>query len=130
MAPGLVLEGFLMDTPERSNLVLHGLLWAFTNRQATWGRYFFTLLRLLVIITLLEFLRRVFYDQWFSLWCQNRISLSSFTRRSSVEHSWAMYPLAILAHITSFYTSSRLMGGLDGISVEVGRSSTAFRHWS
>ena len=37
MAPGMVLEGFLMDPPESLFLFLHGLLWDFINRKATQG---------------------------------------------------------------------------------------------
>ena len=37
MAPGLVSKGFLVDPPERLPLVFHGLLWEFSNRQATQG---------------------------------------------------------------------------------------------
>ena len=37
MALGLVSEGFLIDPPECLPLSLHGLLWEFSNSQATQG---------------------------------------------------------------------------------------------
>ena len=37
MDPVLVSEGFLIDPPECLTLVLHGLLWVLSNRQATQG---------------------------------------------------------------------------------------------
>ena len=67
MSPGLVLEGLLMDLTERLPLVLHGLLWDFTNSQATQGDNVFTLLRILVIIPILESLRRDLNYRWFIL---------------------------------------------------------------
>ena len=60
MDPGLVLEGFPMNPPKRLPLALHGLLWDFLNRQATQGGNLFALLCFLVIIPLLESLRRDF----------------------------------------------------------------------
>ena len=60
MAPGMVSEGLLMDPPERLPLVLHGLWWDFPNMHATQGGNLFTLLCFLVIIPLLESLRRDF----------------------------------------------------------------------
>ena len=67
MDPGLVLEGFLTDPTKRMPLVLHGILWGFTNSQATQGGNFFTLLSFLDIIPLLESLTRDLNYQWFIL---------------------------------------------------------------
>ena len=40
MDPGLVSKGFLIDPPEFLTLVLHVLLWEFTNSQDTkWGDF-------------------------------------------------------------------------------------------
>ena len=35
MSPGMVSEGFLIDPPDCLSLVLHVLLWEFTNKHAT-----------------------------------------------------------------------------------------------
>ena len=37
VAPGLVLEGFMMDLAKSLTLVLHGFLWDFPNMQTTQG---------------------------------------------------------------------------------------------
>ena len=49
---------------------------------------------------------------------------------SYVDHILAVSSLVKLAPITSFYTSSRLMGISDGISVGVRRYYPASGHWS
>ena len=67
MDPGLVLEGFLTDPTKRMPLVIHGILWGFTNSQATQGDNVFTLLRILVIIPILESLRKDLNYRWFIL---------------------------------------------------------------
>ena len=67
MSPGLVSKSFLIHLPDCFYLVLHGLLWGFTNRQATQGGGVLTLLVFLGIIPLLESLRRYLKEQWFSL---------------------------------------------------------------
>ena len=54
MEPGLVSKGFLMDPPDHLPLVIHGLLWELSNRQAKQGGIFLTLLSLLGIRPLLE----------------------------------------------------------------------------
>ena len=128
MDPGLVLEGFLMDPLERLPLVLHGLLWDYPNMQATKGGNFFTLPIFLGNIPLLESPRRDLNDQWFSLWCQTRSSLSSCPRKCSVDHSLAMSSLLRFATIKYFCTSYRLMGSFDGLSIGFRISSTASRH--
>ena len=52
MALGLVSEVFLIYPPECLTLVLHGILWDFTNKKATQGGTFMILLIFLDIITL------------------------------------------------------------------------------
>ena len=81
MASGLVSEVFLIELPKNLPLVIHGLLWDFTNKQATQGGSFLILLILLGIITLLDSLRRDLKEKWFSLWCQTRIYLPYHTKR-------------------------------------------------
>ena len=54
MDPGMVYEGFLMDPTDNLTLVLHGLLWELSNRQATQGGSFLTFLRFLGISLLLD----------------------------------------------------------------------------
>ena len=102
MDPGLLSEEFLIDPLESLPLVLYGLLWDFPNIQATQGRSFMILMSFLDIIPLSYSLMRDLKEQWFSLWCQSRISLSSRPRRSSVDHSLSMSPLVISAHILYF----------------------------
>ena len=75
MDPGLVSEGFLIDTLECLPLVLHGLLWYFPNNQATKGGGVMILLIFLGIITLLDSTTMDLKEQWFILWCQTRSSL-------------------------------------------------------
>ena len=58
MALGLVSESSLIDTLECLPLVLHCLLWDFTNIKATSGVSFLILLRFLGIILLLDSLTR------------------------------------------------------------------------
>ena len=57
LAPGLVSEVFLINPPERLPLILHGLLWDFSNSQATLGGSFPTLWILLGIIPFFDHLR-------------------------------------------------------------------------
>ena len=97
------------------------------NIQATQGGIFLILLIFLGIIPILGSLMREFKDQWFSMWCQTRSSLSSRHRRSSVEHRLAMSSLVSSDPITYFSTSSRLVGILDGLLVGVRNYSTAYR---
>ena len=75
MSPGLVSEGFLIDSPGCLSLVIHGLLWDFQNRQATQGGGVLIFLRFLGIIPLLDNLRRYLKEKLFSMWCQTRSSL-------------------------------------------------------
>ena len=63
----MVSEGFLINPPECLTLVLHSMLLGFTNRQATPGGGFLTLLIFLGIITLLDNMRRDLVVQWFSM---------------------------------------------------------------
>ena len=103
----MLSEGFLIDPPESLPLLLHGLLWVFTNIYETQGGSFLTLLNFLGIIPLFDSLKRYLKDQWFRLWCQTRISISSRTKGSSVDHSLAMYFLVSSAPTVSFSTSSK-----------------------
>ena len=123
----MVSEGFLIDPPECFPFFLHGILWDFPNNQATEGGSFLISLRLLVITPLLDSLRRYLKEQWFSLWCQIRIYLYSHIKSSSVENILDMYSLIRLAPITSFSTSSKLVGIWNGLSVGVRRSYPASR---
>ena len=68
MAPGLFSEGFLVDPFGCLPLVLHGLLWDFTNIQATQGGSFMIFLVLLVIIPLFGSIMRDSKEQWFIMW--------------------------------------------------------------
>ena len=95
MAPGMVSEGFLVDSPECLPLILHGLLWYFPNNQATQWGVFMTLVIFMGIITLLDNLSRYLKLRWFSLWQQTRSYLLSHNKRSSVDHSLAMSYLVI-----------------------------------
>ena len=81
-----------------------------------------TMLILLGGIPLLVSLRGYFKDQWFSLWCQIRISLLSRPKRSLVDHRLVMYSLIILCPTVYLFTSSKLVGIGDGLSVRVSRS--------
>ena len=90
MASGLVSEAFLVNLLECLPLVLHRLLWEFPNLQATQGGSFLISLSFHGIIPLLDSLMRYLKEKLFSLWFQTRISLSSRTRISSVEHSLDM----------------------------------------
>ena len=129
---GLVSEGFLIDTLECLPLVFYGLLWNFPNMKETQGGIFFISLRLLGIIFLLDSPRRDFKDKWFSLWCQNRSPLLSYTRSPSVDHSLSMYYLLRSTPIAYFSTSYRLVGIWDGLLVEVRRYYPEFRilYWT
>ena len=102
MAPVMVYGGFLIDPPECLPLVLHGPLWDFPNKKATQGGSILIFLSFLGIISLLESLGKYFKDQWFILWCQTRISLSSHPKGSLVYHSLAVSSLVILAPIEYF----------------------------
>ena len=70
-----------------------------------------TLLGFLMIITLLDNLRRDFKVKWFNLWLQTRSSLSYFTKRSSVDHSLAISPLKSSDTTKSLFASYKLVGG-------------------
>ena len=93
IALGLVSEGFLIDQLEFLPLVFHGLLWEFPNMQATLWRSFLILLSFLGSIPLLDSTMRDMKEQWFSVCYQHKISLSSRTRTSLVDHSLAMSSL-------------------------------------
>ena len=85
------------------------------------------MLSFLVIIPLLDSLRRYFKDRWFSLWCQTSRSPSSHPKMSSVDHSLAIFSLVISDPTTSFSTSSKLVYICYGLSVGVRSSSPAYR---
>ena len=126
MTLGLVYKCFLIDLHECLTLVLHGLLWEFPNIEGKQGFFFLVLLSFLGITRLLDTLLRYLKEQCISLWCQNRIYLSSCRRRSSVGHILAISSLMRLATIVSFSTSSRLVRIWYGILVGVRKSSRAF----
>ena len=65
---GLVSEGLLIDPLDCLPLVLHGILWDFTNKQSKQGGSFLILLRFLGIIPLLDIMRKYLKDKWFILW--------------------------------------------------------------
>ena len=127
MATGVVSEGLLVDPPKCLPLVLHGLLWEFTNKQATQGWSFLILLSFLGIITLLDSPRRDLKEQCFSLWCQTRGSLLSRPKTSLFDHSLAMSSPVSSYPTSSLSKSSKLLGIWDGISVRVRRSYPASR---
>ena len=81
------------------------------------------LLSFLGIIILLDNIRRDLKVQWFRLWSQTRISLSSRPKRSLVDHSLDMFFLVSLDSTTSFYKSSKLVGSWYGILVVFRKSS-------
>ena len=58
MCPGLVSEGILIDPLECLSLVLHGLLWDFSNMQDTQEGSFLILIIFLGIIPILDSLKR------------------------------------------------------------------------
>ena len=68
MAPGLVSEGFLINPLDFLTLVLNGILWDFTNIQATQGWNFLIFMIFLGITPLLDSLIRDMKEQWFSLY--------------------------------------------------------------
>ena len=68
MAPGLVYEGFLIDLLGRFTMLIHGILCAFKNIQATQGGGVLIMLILLGVIPLLDSLRMDLGKQRFSLW--------------------------------------------------------------
>ena len=127
MAPGLVSEGLIIGLPECFPLVLHGLLWDFPNRKITQGESFMTLLIFLVIITLLDNMRRDLKEQQLSLWRQIRTPLSPCPQRSSVYHILDMSSLVRSATTEFLSTSSKLVGICNGLLVGVMRSYTVFR---
>ena len=131
IAPGLVSEGFLIEPPENLPLVFHGILWGFPSRQGTQGGSFLILPRLMVIIHLLDSLRRHFKVQWFSLWCQTRSSLSSRPKSYLVDHSLNMSSLVSSYPTKSLSTSSKLVGIWDGLLVGFRRpyTSSKFSSW-
>ena len=86
-----------------------------------------TFLIFMGIIPLLDNLRVYLKVQWFSLWFQTRISLFSCPKISSVDHSFAMSSLVILAPTKSLSTSSKSVGIWHGIYVAVMRSSLDYR---
>ena len=110
MALIMVYEGFLIETLECLPLVLRGLLWDFPNKQVTKEGSFLILLSFLGITPLLDSLSRDLKEQWFILWCQTRISLSSRPKRSSVDHSLAMSSLVSSDPIAILSTSFKLVG--------------------
>ena len=67
VAPSMVYEGFLIDLTGLVPLFLHGLLWYLTNKQATKGEIFLTLLILLGSISFLDNLTSNLKVKWFSL---------------------------------------------------------------
>ena len=95
--------------------------------QVTQGGSLMVLLRFLEIVPLLDSLMSYLKGGCFSMWYQTRSSLSSRPRRSLVGHSLSISYLVILAPIAFQYTSSRLVGILDGLSVRVRRSSPVSR---
>ena len=127
MDPGLVSEGFLIYPTNSLFFPLYILLWEFPSNQATQGGISLILPRFLCIIILLYSLMRYLKDQWFSLWCQTRISLSSRTKSSSVEHSLDMSSLVISAPTVYFYTYYNLVGIWDGLLFVVRRTSPTSR---
>ena len=82
---------------------------------------------LLDIIPLLDSLLRYLKEQWSSLWCQTRSSISSCPKRSSVEHSLAISSLVSLAPTVYLSNYYKLVWIWDGLSVRVMRSSPASR---
>ena len=123
--PGLVSKVLLIDPPELLSLVLHGLLWYFSNKQATQGVSFLIFLVFLGIFPLLDSLIRGFKEHWFNMWCQSRISLSPRPQRSLVDHSLDMYSLMSSDPSEYLSTSYKLVGIWDRLLVGVRRSSHA-----
>ena len=121
MTLGLVSEGFLIDPLEHLPLVLHGLLWYFPNKQVTGGGSGgLILLSFIGNTPFLDSLRRDLKGQWFSLCCQTRSSLSSRTRSSYVEHSFAISSLVISAPIAYFSPPPGWWGFYMGSWLELG----------
>ena len=127
MSPGLVSEGFLIDSPGCLSLVIHGLLWEFQNRQVTKEGRVITFLIFLGIITLLDNMRRDLKEQWFSLWYQTRSSLLSCPQRSSVDHSLKISYTMSFSPTKSFSTPSKFVVSWNGILVGVRRYSSVSR---
>ena len=86
--------------------------------QVTLEERFLILVSSLSIILLLDSLRMDLKEQRFRLWCHTRSSLLSYPLRSSIDHILAMSSLVSLACITSFSTSYKLVGFLDGLLVK------------
>ena len=105
MALGLVSKVFLVDPIECFPLALHGLLWDFPNIKGKQGVSFLILMRLIGIIPLLDSLMMYFKEQWFSLWCQTMIYLSSRPRSYLVGHSLTMSSLVSSSPISYLSTS-------------------------
>ena len=102
ISPGLVYKCFLIDPPEHLNLVLYGLLRYFPIKQETQGRSFLIFMIFLSIIPVLDILMRNLKYQWFRLWCQTSIPLSSRSKSSSIDHRLAISSLMRLAPTAYF----------------------------
>ena len=89
MSLDLFPEGLLIEPLECLPLFLHVIFGDFPNKQATQGGSFLIFLSFLCIIPFLDSTWRDLKEQWFILWCQTRISLSSLPKRSSVDPSLA-----------------------------------------
>ena len=125
--PGLVSEGFPIDSPENFTLVLHVLLWYFSNIQAKKGESFLIFLIFLGIIPILDITRRDLKEQWLNLWCQTRISLSPYTKMTSDDQILAISSLMSSAPTASLSTSSKLVMIWYGLSVGFRRYSISSR---
>ena len=96
------------------------------DRRYKGGR-FLNLMSFLVFINLLDNLRRYLKEQWFSLWCQTRSSLSPRPKSSLVDHRLAISSLVISAPTTSVSISSKCVGIWYGILVRARRYSPSSR---
>ena len=86
-----------------------------------------TFLILLGIIPFLNHLSRYLRVQWFSLWYQTKISLSSCTDSSLVDHILAIYSPVRSDPTTSLCPSSKLVGSCYGLLGRFSRSYHASR---